>query len=93
MPAFEIQYYAREKKAKEKNEIFRMTVGKLIAIAVSFVTFVVLVSLSHYYLKVKLMGFHTEEKRGLTVRLFMLAFGTLKICFPPHSARLVKKKN
>lgn len=38
----------RRKKEKEKNEIFRMTVGKLLASAGSFLAFVVLVSLSHY---------------------------------------------
>lgn len=83
----------RREKEKEKNENFRMAVGKLLALAGSFVASVVLVSLSHYYLNVKLIFFHIKEKRGLIVRLFMLAFGTWKICFPPYSARLIKKNN
>lgn len=52
----------REKKEKEKNEIFRMAVGKLLALAGSFVAFVVLVSLSHYYLHVKLILFILKKK-------------------------------
>lgn len=42
------------------------------------------------YFKCKI-DFFQIEKTGLVARLFMLVFGTWKICFPPHSARLVKK--
>lgn len=68
-----------------------MAVVKLFALAGSFEAFVVLVSLSHYYLNIYIFFFHIEEKMVLIVRLFMLVFRTHKICFPPHSARLVKK--
>lgn len=70
-----------------------MAVGKLLALAESLVAFVVLMSLSHYYSDIKLIVFILKKKRGLIVRLFTFVFGTWKISFPPHSARLVKKKN
>lgn len=92
MSAFEMQYYATGRKRKRMRSSGTVALSKLFDKAGNLVAFFVHVIIPLLF-KYKIDIFHIVERRILIVRLCVSVFRTWKICFPPHSANLVKKTN